>query len=433
MISFKQKYRQAMEATLGTCKLGIIPARSSNKRFSGDPNNASHFGVASNLLPAAPAPVSAGAHQQQGPSIYLHASGSPGPLAFVQDPALNPFVDAFQFGVGVGAHVHQLQAHGAESHMGLDLLDDPLALPHSHSYSTLNPVSAISTSSYAKRRGAALEHSSNRTLSSFEHDDEHDQRVVTIVDAIRWVSEAWRRLPVAAIAKGFSLAHYDVDYMEPVAVAVASQQQQTTAVLTQIGGGAMHQVPMAFAPSAVGLRATTGFPGLIIPPGPHASSLVTVLPTTPAPQAQTLALNGTSISEAPAAAFSIHTLPSLHQSVSRSAPYAAASSVASASVAQQPPPQPSQQQPEAYADEEYEQPDDTGSCVTTNPVESASVLQMSVAEVIKDQLTRSKDLKQTFGWSGFGRRSAPASSAISQLKLKSKKPLPKSTLLTFSD
>ena len=195
VISFKQKYRQAMEATLGTCKLGIVPARTVNKRVTSDLNNTS-FGGVSSLMPSASAAVSSAAHQTNA-TLFLHAGGSAGPLAFVHDPSLNPFVDAFQFGVGVATatHVHQMQAHEAGTHMGLDLLDDPLALPHSQSYSMLNPVTGISSApsatAFSKKRSAAFEHSSNRSMSSLLPDDEHDQRVVTIVDGARLAVINW--------------------------------------------------------------------------------------------------------------------------------------------------------------------------------------------------------------------------------------------------
>ena len=223
--------------------------------------------------------------------------------------------------------------------------------------------------------------------------------------AIRWVSEAWRRLPFAAIAKGFALAHYDTEYMEPVAVASPQTTQllPMTTGLSQVGG----VVQMTFAPSAVGLRATSSFPSLIIHPAPSSAPLVTLMPTTPAPPASALAPTASSNpDESPAYAVSSHR-----------------------AAAQLPHAHTQQLRPPEAADEEHEQPDDAASCAGTNPVDSASVLEMSVAEVIKDQLARSKDLKQTFGWSGFGRRSAPAATALSQLKLKSKKPLPKSNTI----
>ena len=236
--------------------------------------------------------------------------------------------------------------------------------------------------------------------------------------AIRWVSEAWRRLPFAAIAKGFALAHYDTEYLEPVFAASSQTQLHPMSTgLSQVGGA----VQMAFAPSAVGLRATSSFPSLIIPPAASSASapLVTLLPTTPAPPASALAPSATAASnpdESSAYALSVSSRRAAAQQ-----PHAHARAHAQ------------QLRPPEAADEEREQPDDSASCASTNPVESASVLQMSVAEVIKDQLARSKDLKQTFGWSGFGRRSAPAATALSQLKLKTKKPLPKSTYYSACD
>lgn len=396
-----------MEATLGTCKLGIIPARSPSKRGTDLKPN---FGAASSLIPSPPdAASSAAAHQQSSGNMFLHGGASAGPLSYVSvhDPALNPFVDAFQFGVGAvasAAHVHQMQAHEAGTHMGLDLLDDALAFSHSHSYSTLNPVAA--DSSFSKKRGLAFD----RSASSFLAEEEHDQRVVTIVDAIRWVSEAWRRLPVAAITKGFALARYDVPYVEPVAAASApTALQQVTFAQVGVAGD---QVTMTFAPSAVGLRATTGFPNLIIPPAPPGIPLVTLLPATPVPPALT-AFASINCDEAPT-----------YYPKHGNAPYSTRSS-----VTQQLSSQPLQLAESSADEERHEQPDDVASSAATNPVDSAGVLQMSVAEVIKDHLARSKNLKQAFGWSGFGRRPPTSlAAATAQLK-KSKKPPPKSQYL----